>query len=170
MKRAILLSTILVLASTAVTAQHAGATEQLIVRRLDGSTISTAEIDGTVARLIKAAEVPGTAIAILNDGKIAYLKAYGFRNEEKTLPLTVDSVMSAASLSKVAFTDAVLQLVDEGVLDLDKAVYQYLPKPLPEYPNYADLANDPRYKRITARMLLSHTGGFANAGLRMTAN
>jgi CubicO group peptidase (beta-lactamase class C family) len=48
------------------------------------------------------------------------------------------------------------------VLDLDKPVYLYLPKPLPEYPKYADLANDPRYKRITARMLLSHTSGFAN--------
>jgi CubicO group peptidase (beta-lactamase class C family) len=48
------------------------------------------------------------------------------------------------------------------VLDLDKPVYQYLPKPLPEYPKYADLADDARYKRITARMLLSHTSGFAN--------
>jgi CubicO group peptidase (beta-lactamase class C family) len=162
MKLGLLLSTILVLASTAATVLHAGAAAQPTVKRLDGTTISTAEIDATVARLMKAAEVPGTAIAILNDGKIAYLKAYGFRNKEKTLPLTVDSVMSAASLSKVAFTYAALQLVDEGVLDLDRPVYQYLPKPLPEYPNYADLANDPRYKRITARMLLSHTSGFAN--------
>ena len=163
MKRALLLSTWFFLASTAfATAPYAAAAEQPTVRRLDGSTISTAEIDGTVTRLMTAAEVPGTAIAIFNDGKIAYLKAYGFRNNEKNLPLTVDSVMSAASLSKVAFTYAVLQLVDEGVLDLDKPVYQYLPKPLPEYPNYADLANDPRYKRMTARMLLSHTSGFAN--------
>ena len=38
----------------------------------------------------------------------------------------------------------------------------YLPKPLPEYPRYADLANDLRYQKITARMLLSHTAGFAN--------
>src|SRR6202050_679197 len=162
MKLGLLLSTILVLASTVATAQYAGAGAHPTVKRLDGSTISAAEIDATVARLMKAAEVPGTAIAILNDGKIGYLKAYGFRNKEKTLPLTVDSVMSAASLSKVAFTYAVLQLVDEGKLDLDRPVYQYLPKPLPEYPNYADLANDPRYKRITARMLLSHTSGFAN--------
>jgi len=136
--------------------------QQPTVTRLDGSTISPAEIDRTVTRLMNAAEVTGAGIAILDQGKIAYLKAYGFRDKEKKLPLTVDSVMSAASLSKVAFTYAVLQLVDEGVLDLDKPVYQYLSKPLPEYPNYADLATDPRYKRITARMLLSHTGGFAN--------
>ena len=135
---------------------------QSVVQRLDGSTIHAAEIDETVTRLMKAADVTGAGIAILNHGKVAYLKAYGFRDKDKNLPLTVDSVMSAASLSKVAFTYAVLQLVDEGVLDLDKPVYQYLPKPLPEYSQYADLASDPRYKRITARMLLSHTSGFAN--------
>jgi CubicO group peptidase (beta-lactamase class C family) len=90
------------------------------------------------------------------------LKAYGARDKEKNLPLTVDSVMSAASFSKVAFGYMALELADEGLLDLDKPVYQYLPKPLPEYPNYADLANDTRCNRITARMLLSHTSGFPN--------
>jgi len=55
-----------------------------------------------------------------------------------------------------------MELVDQGVLDLDKPVYRYLPKPLPEYPDYTELAGDARYKRITGRMLLSHTAGFAN--------
>jgi CubicO group peptidase (beta-lactamase class C family) len=132
------------------------------IKRLDGSTISPAEIDQTLSRLMNAAEVTGAGIAILNNGKVTYLKAYGFRDKEHNLPLTVDSVMSAASFSKVAFAYMVMQLVDEGVLDLDKPVYQYLPKPLPEYPDYADLANDPRYKQITAKMLLSHTSGFPN--------
>ncbi len=136
--------------------------QQTTVRRLDGSTIAAAEVDGTVARLMKAAEVTGVGIAIFNHGKIAYLKAYGFRDKEKNLPLTVDSVMSAASFSKVAFALLAMELVDDGVLDLDKPVYQYLPKPLPQYPNYADLADDSRYKLITARMLLSHSSGFAN--------
>jgi CubicO group peptidase (beta-lactamase class C family) len=136
--------------------------QQSTVTRLDGSTISAAEIDATMTRLMKAGEVTGAGIAILNHGKVAYLKAYGFRDKEKNLPLTVDSVMSAASISKVAFAYLAMELVDDGVLDLDKPVYQYLPKPLPEYPKYADLAGDPRYKRITARMLLSHTSGFAN--------
>jgi len=136
--------------------------QQTTVTRLDGSTISAAEIDGKMTRLMKAAEVTGAGIAILNHGKVAYLKAYGFRDKEKNLPLTVDSVMSAASISKVAFAYLAMELVDDGVLDLDKPVYRYLPKPLPEYPKYADLANDQRYKRITARMLLSHTSGFAN--------
>jgi CubicO group peptidase (beta-lactamase class C family) len=138
------------------------AQEKPTVRRLDDSSISAAEIDGTVTRLMKAAEVTGAEIAILNDGKIAYLKAYGFRDKDKNLPLTPDSIMSAASFSKVAFAYLVMQLVDEGALDLDKPIYRYLPKPLPEYPKYTDLTDDDRYKRITARMLLSHTSGFPN--------
>jgi len=132
------------------------------IERLDGSPISPAEIDATVTRLMKAAEVPGTAIAIFNNGKIAYLKTYGMRDTEKNLPLTVNTVMTAASLTKSTFAYMVMQLVQEGMLDLDKPVYQYLPKPLPEYAGYKDLADDPRYKKITARMLLSHTSGFPN--------
>ena len=132
------------------------------VKRLDGSAIAASEIDATVSRLMHAAKVTGAGIAILNDGKIAYSKAYGFRDKEKQLPLTLDSVMSGASLTKVAFAYMVMQLVDEGVLNLDKPVYQYLPKPLPEYNEYKDLAGDERYKKITARMTLDHTTGFPN--------
>jgi len=132
------------------------------VKRLDGSTIGGAEIDGTVTRLMSAAKVPGLGLAILNDGRIVCLKAYGFRDVEKRRPLTQDSVMSAASFSKVAFAYMVMQLVQEGRLDLDKPVYEYLPKPLPAYRDYADLADDDRCKEITARRLLDHTAGFPN--------
>lgn len=145
-----------------VIASFGTAHQQTEVKRLDGSTISADEIDATVLRLMKAAEVPGVGLALFNQGKIAYLKAYGVRDKEKNLPLTVDSIMSGASFTKVAFAYLVSRLSDKGTLDLDRPVYQYLPRALPEYPNYTDLANDPRYKRITARMLLSHTSGFAN--------
>jgi CubicO group peptidase (beta-lactamase class C family) len=132
------------------------------IKRLDGSMYTAAEIDATVTRLMKAAKVIGAGIAILNEGKAVYLKTYGFRDLKNSRPLTPDSVMSAASFSKVAFAYMVMQLVQEGVLDLDKPVYQYLPKPLPEYADYRDLAGDERYKRITGRMLLDHTSGFPN--------
>ncbi len=136
--------------------------QQKEVKRLNGSSIQPVEIDATVTRLMKAAEVTGVGLAVFNEGKIAYLKSFGMREKEKNLPLTVDSAMYAASFSKVTFAYLVMQLVDQGTLDLDKPIYQYLPKPLPEYPTYKDLANDPRYKKITARMLLSHTSGFPN--------
>ena len=132
------------------------------IKRLDGTSIRGPEIDSTVTRLMQSARVTGVGIAILNDRKIAYLKSYGYRDREKHLPLTPDSVMSAASFSKVAFAFLVMQLIQDGVLDLNKPVYQDLPKPLPEYREYSDLADDARYKKITARMLLDHTSGFPN--------
>jgi len=153
---------LLSLAMTAAIGLSPAAAQQSTVKRLDGSKIATAEIDSTVTRLMRAAEVTGVGIAILNDGQISYLKTYGVRDKEKTLPLTQDSVMTAASFSKVAFAYMVMQIVDEEILDLDKPVYQYLPKPFPDYPIYKDLADDPRYQRITSRMLLSHTSGFPN--------
>lgn len=136
--------------------------QRTAIRRLDGSTIATPQTDDTMAHLMKAAEVVGAQIAVIHHGRIAYMKAYGFRDKEKNLPLTNDSIMSAASISKATFAYFVMKLVDHGVIDLDKPVYQYLPKPLPDYPKYSDLAGDARYKHITARMLLSHTSGFPN--------
>jgi len=154
--------TLLFIAMMTATFAFGTVSNEPTIKRLDGSAIAPSEIDPTVTRLMRAAEVTGVAIAILNDGKTTYLKSYGVRNKEKSLPLTEDSVMTAASFTKVAFAYLVMQLVDEKILDLDKPVYQYLPKPLPEYPEYKDLANDPRANRITARILLSHTSGFPN--------
>ena len=145
---------------TALTAFAAA--QQPSIRRLDGSKTSSADIDATVTRLMQAAEVPGVGIAIFNHHKIAYMKAYGLRDKSKHLPLTPDSVMTAASLTKPAFATMVMELVKQGTLDLDKPLYQYLPKPLPEYPQYKDLAGDGRYKQITLRMCLDHTTGFPN--------
>jgi CubicO group peptidase (beta-lactamase class C family) len=128
----------------------------------DGSTITVSQIDQTVNQLIQSAHVTGAGVAIFHGGKIAYLKAYGMRDTEKGLPLTADSVMTSASLSKAAFATVVMRLVQERILDLDKPIDQYLPKPLPEYPQYADLRGDDRWKRLTLRILLSHTSGFPN--------
>jgi CubicO group peptidase (beta-lactamase class C family) len=136
--------------------------QQASVTRLDDTKISPAQIDTAVTRSMLAAHVTGVGIAIWNDGKIIYLKTYGFGDTEKHLPLTPDSVMTAASLTKPAFATMVMQLVHEHVIELDKPVYEYLPQPLTEYAAYKDLADDPRYKQITMRMLLDHTSGFPN--------
>jgi len=135
---------------------------QSSVVRPDGSTITASQIDQTVNELIQRAHVTGAGIAIFHRDKIEYLKAYGVRDAEKGLTLTTDSVMTSASLSKAAFATVVMRLVQENVLDLDKHISQYLPKPLPEYPQYADLRGDDRWKGLTLRILLSHTSGFPN--------
>ncbi|HTS28448.1 MAG TPA: serine hydrolase domain-containing protein [Bryobacteraceae bacterium] len=132
------------------------------LKQPDGRDIATSEIDATVTRLMDAAHVTGAGIAVFQNGRIAYLKAYGYRDTEKKLPLTPNSVMTAASLSKSAFASVVMRLVQDQALDLDKPIVQYLPKPLPEYPRYADLQGDDRYRKLTLRMLLSHTSGFPN--------
>jgi hypothetical protein len=63
------------------------AVAQSNVKRLDGSQITPVEIDAGVTRLMRAAEVTGVGLAIFNDGKVAYLKAYGVRDKEKNLLL-----------------------------------------------------------------------------------
>jgi CubicO group peptidase (beta-lactamase class C family) len=136
--------------------------QQTSIHRPDGTHLATSQIDATVNQLMESAHVTGVGIAIFQGGRIAYLKAYGLRDAEKNLPLTPDSVMTAASLSKSAFATVVMRLVQEGKLDLDKPISQYLPKPLPEYPSYADLRGDDRWRKLTMRMLFSHTSGFPN--------
>ncbi len=130
--------------------------------KLDGGQLNQSDIDATATRLINAAHVTGLGLALFDHGQIAYSKAYGTRDVEKKLPLTTDSVMTSASLSKAAFATMVMCLVQQGKLDLDKPIERYLPKPLSEYPKYADLKNDARTRKLTLRILLSHTGGFAN--------
>ena len=66
------------------------------------------------------------------------------------------------TLTKAAFAYMVLQLIDEGKINPDASIATYLPKPLPEYEDYADLAGDERWRALTPRVILNHTTGFAN--------
>jgi len=161
LKPLVRVSTLVLMAAIGGSAQNASDSSSKITR-LDGSTITQKQGDETVTHLIEAAHVTGAGIAVFREGRIAFEKAYGLRDTEKGLALTPDSVMTSASLSKAAFASVVMRLVQEGTLDLDKPVYQYLPIPLPDYPQYDDLRGDDRYKKISLRMLLSHTSGFAN--------
>ena len=138
------------------------AVAQAAITRPDGGKLTPAQIDSTVNRLIQGAHVTGAGVALFHRGKIVYLHAYGLRDTEKGLPLTPDSVMMAASLNKSAFATVVMRLVQRGTLDLNKPIEQYLGKPLGDFDRYADLAGDPRTARLTLRILLDHTTGFAN--------
>lgn len=139
----------------------ANSAQQYLIR-LDGTKVSTQDVEQTIKRLMTEAKVTGLNLAVLNNNKITYIKSFGFRNKEEHLPLTENTTMYGASFTKAVFSYMVMQLVAEGILDLDKPVYQYLPKPLPEYEQYKDLVNDERYKLITIRMCLSHSAGFPN--------
>ncbi len=123
-------------------------------------------IDAESLRLMKREDVQGLALALIENGKIVHVAAYGQRNVERSLPLTIDTIMYGASLTKTAFTFMLLQLVDEGRLDLDTPITELLPRPLPEYneedDDYSDLAGDVRWQALTPRIILTHTTGFAN--------
>ena len=136
--------------------------QQKQINKPDGKIISTDEVDKTIKQLMDTAEVTGLCLGIINDNKIAYVKTYGYKNKEKNELIDTATCFYAASLSKPLFAYLVMQLVDEGVIDLDKPLYTYLPKPLPEYENYKDLTGDDRWKLITAKHCLSHTTGFPN--------
>jgi CubicO group peptidase (beta-lactamase class C family) len=130
-----------------------------------------AAIDAEVARIMAHTQAKGMAVAVIDRGKIGYVRAYGVRNA-KGDPLTTDTVMYGASLTKTVFAYTVMQLVDQHKLTLDTPLKDYLDKPLPgygpesifpdKYGPYKDLAGDPRWEKITARMCLSHSTGFAN--------
>jgi CubicO group peptidase (beta-lactamase class C family) len=132
---------------------------------------SGAAIDAEVGRIMSRTQAKGMAVAVIDRGKVGYVHAYGFRNA-KGDSLTTDTIMYGASLTKTVFAYTVMQLVDRRKLSLDIPVKRYLDRPLPEYgpdpvfPDkygpYKNLADDLRWERITPRICLMHSTGFAN--------
>ncbi len=126
-----------------------------------------AAIAGTAQRAMTATGARGLAIATIDKGQVVSVQAFGERNA-KGDPLTPDTIMYGASLTKAVFAYTVLRLVDEGKVDLDKPIAAMLAKPLPDYGNlddygnWGDLAGDERWRTITPRMVLNHSTGFAN--------
>lgn len=127
-------------------------------------------VDETVRLAMAATGARGLALSVVENGQVVYTKAYGVRNALGE-PLLEDTVMYGASLTKAAFGWLVMQLVEAGQLGLDVPLASYLPRPLPHYASadivrrysaFAGLAHDERWRRLTARILLTHSGGFAN--------
>lgn len=124
-------------------------------------------IAATAKNAMVATGSRGLAIAVIDKGKVVSVQAFGDRNA-KGDPLTPQTIMYGASLTKVVFAYTVLRLADEGKVDLDKPVAAMLKKPLPDYGNleaygnWGDLAGDERWRTITPRMIFNHSTGFAN--------
>ena len=130
-----------------------------------------AAIDREVRSVLSRTQAKGMAVALIDRGKVVRVQAYGIRNASGA-SLTTDTVMYGASLTKTVFAYTVMQLVDQGKLDLDQPLKNYLDKPLPDYgphpvfPDkygpYKHLSSDPRWEKITPRMCLTHSTGFHN--------
>jgi CubicO group peptidase (beta-lactamase class C family) len=139
------------------------------IMKLDKTKISTTQLDSKIVSLMKAANVHGLALTVFNNNEPIYKKTFGFKNAITKETIQSNTNFYGASLSKSVFAVLVMQLVEKGILDLDKPIQEYLPKPIYEYKptkkwhdNYQDLKADSLYHKITARMCLDHTTGFPN--------
>lgn len=124
------------------------------IKNFEGLYVSKDSIDNFVKTKIKEFNIPGVSLAIVSNGKVAHHKTYGYANLEQKLPVTEKTIFEGASISKSLFSFFVMKYVEEGKLDLDKPLFLYL--------DYPDISHDERYKKITARMVLSHRSGLPN--------
>ena len=138
------------------------------IKRLNGTSISQSKLNKKIQSLVDTANVTGLTVTIFNQNTVQYQKAFGYSNFSTKDSLKLNNVFYGASLSKAVFGYMVAQLANEGIIDLDKPLQDYLDIPLPEMPfkrewrNFKNISNDDRYKQITARMCLAHTTGFPN--------
>ncbi|MGH9863563.1 MAG: serine hydrolase [Candidatus Acidiferrales bacterium] len=107
--------------------------------------------DAFVAEVMKAWKVPGVAVAIVKDGQVILLKGYGYRDVEKQLPVTPQTLFAIGSITKSFTVTAMGMLVDEGKLEWDRPVREFLPE---------FRLNDPvASERMTPRDLVTHRSG-----------
>src|ERR1700722_7642260 len=104
-------------------------------------------IDAAVSQVLSSTKVPSASVAVVKDGRIAYLQAYGQARLSPPMEATPQMQYSVGSISKQFTAAAVLLLAQDGKLTLDDPVSKYLP----------DLT---RVHEVTIRMPLSHTSGY----------
>jgi len=99
---------------------------------------------------INSGKCGSATAAIMVDGKVVYAEGFGMANREKSIPVDKTTLFNIGSISKVYVATAIMLLVDDGKVSLDKPVTDYLPE--------FKMADD-RYKKITVRMILNHVSG-----------
>jgi CubicO group peptidase (beta-lactamase class C family) len=106
----------------------------------------------SLPRLLELAEVPGLALGGVHEGKV-WSRGFGRASLAPPTRVSSDTVFEAVSLGKPLAAYAALQLVDAGLLELDRPVYEYVPSPE---------ADNRLMRRVTTRHILSHTTGLPN--------
>jgi CubicO group peptidase (beta-lactamase class C family) len=117
---------------------------------------------------VDAGAFSGAVAAIARNGRIAYLRAVGFRDRAKTIPLRPDAIFWIASMTKPVTSVAAMMLVEEGKLDLAAPVHQYLPElkdmmvgveTKDPVTGKTELVREPQRHPMTVEDLLRHTAG-----------
>jgi CubicO group peptidase (beta-lactamase class C family) len=123
--------------------------------RAQTPTLTAADIesflDGVMPLQLAREDIAGAVIAVVKDGKILFAKGYGYSDVAKRTPVSPEATLfRPGSISKLFTWTAVMQLVEQGKLDLDSDVNRYLDFKIPDtYP-----------KPITLRNIMTHTSGF----------
>ena len=113
----------------------------------------TAFFDGLVPLQIERDDIAGAVIAVVHDGKVIFAKGYGYSDVKDKKPVSADGTLfRVGSISKLFTWTAVMQLVEQGKINLDADVNQYLDFRIPE-----------PLGKITVRNLVTHTPGFEEA-------
>lgn len=120
------------------------------------ANIEIAELEAFLDSLIQAKmeehHIPGVQFIMVKDGGICFAKGYGFADLENEIPVTPDrTLFRICSIAKVVTATAVMQLVEQGKIDLNKDVNEYLTM---------FKINNPFPQPVTMRHLLTHTAGF----------
>ncbi len=110
-------------------------------------------LDSAIQQFIDQQEIAGAVTLVANRQETLHLKANGYSNLERKVPMKLDDIFWIASMSKPITATAVMMLVDEGKLSLDDPITKYLPE-------MASLKTaDGKSVVITLRHLLTHTSG-----------
>jgi len=117
------------------------------------STIN--KLETLTSQLMNELKIPGVSVCLIQNKEIAWSKCFGVSDVSLQTQVTDKTMFEACSMSKPVFAFLVLKLVEQGKLELDKPLYDYLPEKF--------ICEDEDYpKQITARMILSHTSGLPN--------
>ena len=110
--------------------------------------------DALIPPQMRRDDIPGVVVALVKDGQILFAKGYGYADVAAKRPVTVDTTLfRIASISKLFTWTAVMQIVEQGKIELDRDVNEYLDFRIPAtYP-----------QPITLRHLMMHTAGFQEA-------
>ena len=111
-----------------------------------------------IPELMEQEQIPGLAVAVV-DGKrddVVWQQGFGVTDEGGT-PITIDTIFSVQSMSKVFTATAVMQAVQTGLVELDEPITTYVP----DFTVHSAFEQHPE-RKITLRMLLSHTAGFTH--------
>ncbi len=114
------------------------------------TSASYPEVDSYIKQQMMDENIPGLAVVVVQGDEIIYLKGFGVTNIKETSPVTPQTIFDLASISKSFTALGVLLLRDDGLIELDTPVQQYLPD---------FQINDPRASEITVRHLLNQTSG-----------